>query len=351
MSVAHLVRADLRDFTLYTPASSNDDCVRLHANELPWRGGDDVTDRGLNRYPPSRDGRLVERLARLYGVAPACVLPTRGSDDGIDLLVRTFCTAGRDRIVTTSPGFAMYAAFARLQGCATDTVPLLAANNFTLATDALLSAVTATTKLVFVCSPNNPTGGVISPDAIDQLCRELAGTAIVIVDEAYAEFSAAPSATERMQRHDNLVVLRTLSKAFGLAGARVGAVIGSAQLVATLDRLLTPYPLPTQSVDAALAATAVSALSKRRAQWALIRSERQRLADALATLPGVDRVWPGEGNFVLIQLRDARARVAACREHGYLVRYLGGTLNDGLRISVGTSAQNDGLLKLLGTYQ
>lgn len=348
MNVLDLVRPDLRDFTLYTPASSDDRAVRLHANELPFRGADDATARGLHRYPPPRDGALRHALAALYGVEATQLLVTRGSDDAIDLLVRTFCRAGRDRVLTTRPGFAMYGAFARLQGCAVDHVVLRSDADYALEPGALLEAAGPDTRLVFVCTPHNPSGTVTPPQVIETLCRALDGRALVIVDEAYAEFSGTPSATTLIERCDNVAVLRTMSKAFGLAGARVGAVLGGAPLIATLDRLLTPYPLPTHSVEAALAALAPAALAMRRAQWRGIVDERQRLAGALAALPCVTRVHPSDANFVLTRMTDARARVALCRERGFLVRRVDLGDGDGVRITVGTPEQNDGLLAALG---
>lgn len=351
MSVLDLVRADLRDFTLYTPADGDDRAVRLHANELPWRSRDDTTERGLNRYPHPRDRALQARLADLYGVAGATVLPTRGSDDGIDLLIRTFCQAGHDRIMTTVPGFSMYANLARLQGCASDTIVLNDAAGFALDVEALLDAVTRDTKLVFLCSPNNPSGNLVELGDIDRLCSELAGSAVLVLDEAYAEFAAAPSAATLLAQHDNLVVLRTLSKAYGLAGARVGAILARAPVVATLNRLLTPYALPTQSVEAALAAISDTMLAQRREQWASIVRERERLGAALATLPNVHRVWPSHANFLLTRMRDAQATVEGCRARGYLVRCLRLARSEAVRVTVGTREQNDGLLRVLGSLQ
>lgn len=347
MSMLDRMREDLRDFTLYAPGDGDDALIRLHANELPFRAPDDESDRGLHRYPLGRDARLRDRLAELYGVKPAQLLATRGSDDGIDLLVRTFCTAGVDNIIATRPGFGMYGAVARLQGCTTTSIGIEAHKDFDLDVSAVVDAANDNTKLVFLCSPNNPSGRVIPVEQIEQVCRALRDRALVVVDEAYGEFCAQPSAAERIDAHDNLVVLRTLSKAFGLAGARVGAVLGPAEIIATLDRLLTPFPLPSNSVDAALAVTDPASVAALRHRWRQIAEQRERLFNALQAIDVVRHVWPSDANFLLTSMREPRAVVARCRERGLLIRLIGSNGQDFVRITVGTPAQNDRLLGAL----
>ena len=350
-SVLELVRADLRDFTLYEPADSDADAVRLHANELPWRPEHDTGGRGLNRYPEPRPAALRRRLARRYGVEPAELLVTRGSDDGIDLLVRTFCAAGEDRILTCQPCFSMYAGAARLQGCGVDEIPLDASEDFALHPDLVTEALAANTKIVFLCSPNNPTGTAYAPADIAQICSATSGRALVVVDEAYAEFSALPSAIGLQAEHDNLVVLRTLSKAYGLAGLRLGSVIGSRSVVGVLNRILTPYPLPSACVDIALDVTSDASVRALEDKWAAIIDERRSLSLALDALPAVTRSWPSEANFLLVQMKDARTAAALARRKGYLVRELKGSLANCLRISVGTPEENAGLLEVLRTLR
>lgn len=347
MSILMRMRDDLRDFTLYTPGDGDGALIRLHANESPFRADGDNSARGLNRYPLGRDPRLQARLADLYNVAPANVMVTRGSDDGIDLLLRTFCQAGRDNIVCTRPGFGMYSALARLQGCATHYVDIVAESAFALDLHAVIDAANRDTKLVFLCSPNNPSGLSIPLDDIARACTALRNQALVVVDEAYAEFSDAASTTTLLARFDNLVVLRTLSKAYGLASARVGAVLGDAAIVKVLDRLLTPFPLPTASVEAALAHTRPSNVDTLQVLWRTLVNERRRMAVALAELKHTTAVFPSDANFLLTRMHEPAAVVARCKTQGLLVRLIRGVDDHYVRITIGTAQENDRLLTVL----
>jgi len=347
----HLLRSDLRDFTAYHAASPRRGVVRLHANESSWRAAWDETDDGLNRYPEPRPEALVHALASLYGVAPGALLATRGSDDAIDLLVRAFCEAGRDAVLVCPPTFGMYAVAARLQGAGVVEVPLKA--DFSLDTAGVLAAARAHVKLVFLCSPNNPTGSLVSARAVDMLCRELHGRAVVVVDEAYVEFSRHPGFADRLERHPNLVLLRTLSKAWGLAGARVGTLLAEPELVAVLRALAPPYPLPSLATEAALRRLQPAELAATRRRTAAVVRRREKLAGELRTLRAVRRVWPSEGNFLLVRFADAAAAMAACEAAGVLVRDFSRQprLTGCLRLTVGTAAENRKLLRALAQLE
>lgn len=346
---ASLARADLQGFVPYESAVPKADMVRLHANESAWRHEWDDTGRGLNRYPDPRSEALTRRLAELYGAAGDQVLLTRGSDDAIDVLVRTFCEAGRDRIVVCPPTFGMYAVAARLQGADVAEAPLRADRDFGLDLPAVLDAA-AGAKIVFLCSPNNPTGNAVPGEQVAILCRRLEGRALVVVDEAYGEFARTPSAVGLGSDHDNLVVLRTLSKAYALAGARIGVLIGHPELVRLLRGVLPPYPLPTLSVEAGERLLSREALARARRETAATVDRRDALGKALAALPCVDHVWPSEGNFLLVRFRDAQAVLSACGEGGVLLRDFSGRpgLDGCLRVTVGDPVQNDLLLDILG---
>lgn len=351
MSMLSRMRPDLRDFALYTAGDGDDTRIRLHANESPYRATDDSSARGRHRYPLGRHGDLHARLAKLYGVESSQVLATRGSDDGIDLLIRTFCSAGRDNIVCTTPGFGMYRGLARLQGCNSLEFPLRAHDDFALAMHSYAATATDSTKILFVCSPNNPSGKAVAPSDIALACRRLAGRALVVVDEAYAEFSELPSAVTLLSDYDNLVVLRTLSKAYGLAAARIGTVISNADIIQVLDQLLTPFPLPSASVEQALHATTDKRQRELRGQWQQLVNERERVGTALATLPCIEHVWPSDANFLLTQSSDAAAVVAHCRQQGLLVRLIQGIDDHYVRITIGTAEQNSRLLAALEAFR
>ncbi len=226
MSVLDLARPEIRALKPYSSArmEASGGSVLLNANESPWPA---VMAGGiaLNRYPDPQPDELIRALADLYGVAPARVLAGRGSDEAIDLLVRLFCRAGQDAVAICPPTFGMYAVSAAIQGAAIVEVPLR--GDFSLDADALLAHVDANVKIVFLCSPNNPTGNLVPLATISHIVATLAGRAIVVVDEAYIEFAGTSSAATLLDRYDNLAVLRTLSKAHALAAARIGVAAGS----------------------------------------------------------------------------------------------------------------------------
>jgi histidinol-phosphate aminotransferase len=341
-----LVRPDLRAFTPYEHAVYDPRYARLHANESRWRHAFDATASGLNTYPDPQPSRLIERLADVYGLSHDRVLLTRGSDDGIDVLCRAFCRAGEDRVVICPPTFGMYAVAARIQGAGVVEAPLDAAGGFELDAEAVIAAVREGARLVFLCSPNNPTGNALEPAQIEGLCGALADDAIVVVDEAYGEFSRIPSALTLLEDHPNLIVLRTLSKAYALAGARLGLLCGARELLRLLRALLPPYPIPTPSLAAVEALLEPAALNRARAEIVATVSRRERLAEALTPLASVRRVWPSEANFLLVGCRDAERAKAACRERGLLVRDFSSRpgLEGCLRLTVGDEPECEGLV-------
>ncbi|MDE2451005.1 MAG: histidinol-phosphate transaminase, partial [Gammaproteobacteria bacterium] len=321
MSWVHtLARPDIVALKPYEHASWEPSLERLHANEFPWRPADDDSRAGLNRYPEPQPRALVECLAELYAVAPASVLVGRGSDEAIDLLTRAFCRAGTDAALVCPPTFGMYSVSARIQGAEVVQVPLLAANGFALDEHALLDRCTAAVKLIFLCSPNNPTGNLLDEGAILRITRRLAGRALVVIDEAYLEFSGQPSLGRLVAEVPNLAILRTLSKAYGLAGARCGALIADPEIIALLRKIIPPYAIPQLTLEAVLARLTPEARARSRATLEVLLTERERLVRALPRLPRVTRVWPSAANFVLAEFEDAGAALARAREARLLVR-------------------------------
>jgi histidinol-phosphate aminotransferase len=346
--VSELARPDIVALKAYEHASWEPTLERLHANELPWRAGGDESLAGLNRYPEPQPHTLVEGLAALYGVPAASVLVGRGSDEGIDLLTRSFCRAGRDAVLICPPTFGMYAVSARIQGAEVVTVPLRAdVNGFCVDEHALLERCTPSVKLVFLCSPNNPTGSLLDEQAVLRIATQLAGRAVVVVDEAYIEFSGAPSLARYLARLPHLAILRTLSKAHGLAGARCGTLIADPEVVSLLRKVIPPYAITQLTLEAVLRQLEPAKLAELRAGIERIRSERARLMAALPELRRVTRVWPSDANFILVQFDDAGAALQLARHTRLLVRDARGYpgLGQALRITVGTAAQNDRLLE------
>jgi histidinol-phosphate aminotransferase len=345
MSIVSIARPEIRSLTPYSSArtEAGSGGVMLNANELPWSA---VPDIPLNRYPDPQPARLLDALACLYDVKPDNILIGRGSDEAIDLLVRAFCHAGRDAVAVCPPTFGMYAVCARVQNAAVVEVPLR--DDFSVDVDALLAAITPECKLVFLCSPNNPTGNAIPVAEIERLATSLRERALVVVDEAYIEFSDEPSAVSRLPAHANIAVLRTLSKAYALAGARIGCVVARADVIALLRRIQAPYPLPTPCVDIALSALTTQAQSRTHEFVALIRRERDRVAQALAART---RVLPSVANFLCVRFADGAATYRYLLSQDIVVRNVGGYpgLRDCLRISIGTPDENDRLLRALAS--
>lgn len=323
--------------------------VWLDANENPNTPAADLPGGPprLNRYPHPQPPALIARLADLYGTVPASVLATRGSDEGIDLLVRAFCRAGRDAILVTPPTYGMYAVAAGIQGAAVRRAPLVAERDYALDPEAVLAAAGPEVKLVFLCSPNNPTGRSLDRAAVLRIVAALAGRAVVVVDEAYGEFQPEQSVAGSLSGHPNLVVLRTLSKAFGLAGARVGVTLAAPGLIAVLAKILAPYPLPTVVTEAAFAALSPEGLAAARRSVAELTAGRERLAAALRRLPFVRRVWPSDANFLLVTVADSPRIMALARAAGLVIRDRSGDVPDAVRITVGSPAEIDFALAVL----
>jgi len=340
-----LARPDILTLKAYSHASWDPAFDRLHANELPWRAETDPSRAGLNRYPEPHPHELAAALASLYGVPAANLLPGRGSDESIDLVVRAFCRAGIDNVILCPPTFGMYKVAAQIQGAAVREVPLRKEHGYALDADGVLATCDANTKIVFLCSPNNPTGNAMDPAAVERLLAALAKRALVVVDEAYIEFSGAPSLAASLATFSNLVVLRTLSKAFGLAGARVGSLIAAAEIIDLLGKVIPPYSIPQLTIETVLATLAAPQVVVQRERVAQVRAERDRLAAALARKPSVKHLWPSIANFLLVDFADPEATLAAARSAKLLIRDMRSAAPGSLRISVGTPEQNDRLIR------
>lgn len=351
MSVLDLARPHLRGLKPYRPARGFgvEGETFLDANESPRALSEDGALAGLNRYSPPQPAALVREAARFYGVPADHVVVTRGADDGIDLLVRAFVEPGREGIAVLPPTYGLFATTARLHGCAVREAPLDAARGFALVPERVLAAAAGPVKLAFVCRPNNPTGTVAPLDDVEALAAGLSGRALVVVDEAYIEFSEAASAATLVARRPNVVVLRTLSKAWALAGARVGFLIATPEVAALMQTLRTPYPFSGPAVRAAESAFNAAGEAAMRRSVASIRAERARLAARLGSLRGVSEVLPSEANFLVARLRDKGAALAALRARRIVVHDRGSDLGlgDAVRITVGLPEENDRLLAAL----
>jgi histidinol-phosphate aminotransferase len=345
--VLALARPDILELTPYQHATWEPSLERMHANEMPWRAQGDNSAAGLNRYPEPQPRALVERMAQLYRVPPAHLLVGRGSDEAIDLLVRAFCRAGQDSIVITPPTFGFYKVAARIQGAGVIEVPLRR-EDFGLDAAAVAEAGRRA-KIVFLCSPNNPTGNLLDESAVLGICAALAERALVCVDEAYLEFTRRGSLATRLGEFPNLVVLRTLSKAYALAGARLGTLVAGEDIVSLLKRIVPPYAIPASTVEEVLALTEAPQRAMAAARIRTLLDERHKASDRLAQMSCVARVFPSDANFLLVEFRDASRALEAGKAAGLLVRDFSSApgLANCLRISIGTPEQNGRLLAAL----
>lgn len=355
MSIVDRARPEIRALKPYSSArmeaavGATRGVALLNANENPWPARAHV-GAALNRYPDPQPAELVAVMATFYGVKPEQVLVTRGSDEGIDLLVRAFCRPGKDAVLQCPPCFGMYQIAAATQAAKIVDVPLRRPH-FDLDPDAIVEAIDFYTKIIFLTSPNSPTGNSIAREVMLDLIDLTANKTIVAVDEAYIEFAPQRSVAELIDECENLVVFRTLSKAFALAGARCGAVLASAPVIELLRRIIPPYPLPTPSIKAALGVFDSAGLQDTGNKIRRLVTMRDSMAKVLAQLRCVEQVWPSDANFLLVRFADASQIMQAAAAGGMILRDLGNKpgLKNCLRITIGTEDQNTRLLELLRT--
>jgi histidinol-phosphate aminotransferase len=339
MSIESLARPEIVAMKPYSSARKEAPSkgVLLNANELPWSL---LENTDFNRYPDPQPEKLVSRLARLYDVPADHLLVTRGSDEGIDLLTRVFCRAGSDAILHCPPTFGMYKIAAQTQGADIIPVHRLPEEDFRVDKEDIIRALAedARIKLVFLTSPNNPTGDVISEEFLLDVTRAASGRALVVVDEAYAEFCEHPSAVNLVDSHDNLVVLRTLSKAWAAAGLRCGTVVAQEAVISLLRRIIAPYPLPSPVVSLACQMLDREMLKSQQKMLAQLKKNKDRLLSILENRSFILQSWPGEANFVLIKTNRAGELLEFCARRSIILRGYPHEpgLEECIRISVGS---------------
>jgi histidinol-phosphate aminotransferase len=352
MKISDLARPEIVAMKPYSSArlEAPGSGILLNANESPWA----LLDKGqesfdVNRYPEPQPEALVDGLADLYGVGHDQVLVTRGSDEGIDLLTRVFCRAGQDAILHCPPTFGMYRIAAQAQGADIVSVERSLESGFALDGDQLIHALDADKriKLVFLTSPNNPTGDAVSPDLLLDVLKATGGKALVVVDEAYAEFSSAASACALISQFPHLVVLRTLSKAWASAGLRCGTVLAQTDVLALLRRVIAPYPLAAPVTAMALRVLQPDMRLRQQKLLRELSANKKVLLEILQNRDWIRRTWPGEANFVLLEVDNAAGLLAHCAAQNIILRGFPSDprLKDCIRISVGSSKE----LELLNT--
>jgi histidinol-phosphate aminotransferase len=286
-------------------------------------------------------------MARHYQVLPTQIVVGRGSDEIIDLLTRIFCEADRDAVTVCPPTFGMYAVAAHIQGARVLNAPLRSDCSLDLA--AIAQTIEAGSRLIWLCSPNNPTGNCLAESDIEAVLTLAANRALVVVDEAYAEFSSQRSWSSRVLTHPGLVVLRTLSKAHGLAGIRLGTLIAHPAIAELVRKVIPPYAVAQPTLEAALRALQPAVLAVTRERIEILRQERERLRKMLAQSPWVQGIYASDANFLLIATDTPEIVLERAKASGLLLRDFSGRdgLGGAVRISIGTPDQNNRLLLAL----
>jgi histidinol-phosphate aminotransferase len=358
MDINAIARPEIVAMRPYQSArkSSAADGILLNANESPTTLVDDPEWRRmkLNRYPIPQPAELKTRLADLYGVPESNLLVTRGSDEGIDLLTRVFCRPGEDAIVECTPCFGMYRIAATIQGARIINVPRQTKDGFRIDFGELERVIAEqdNVRLVFLTSPNNPTGELIDRDALLRVLAVCKGRALVVMDEAYIEFSTASSVCELCDQWPNLVVLRTLSKAWAAAAVRCGIVIANPAVIDLLQRVMAPYPLATVAVDAALRAISGEAVERQQRFVLAVREGRVDLHAFLEQCPWIMGTWPSQANFILVRVPDADGLVDWCAASGIRIRNFNtqAGLQGCVRLTVGSETEMTALKAALNAY-
>ena len=343
MNLNKLIRPAVKAMKSYSSArdefeSQDKDLVFLDANENPFPNG-------LNRYPDPQQMQLKNKLAALKGLRPSQILCGNGSDEVLDLIFRAFCEPNEDGIITLTPTYGMYAVLANLNGIQQQCVSLTA--DFQIDVPAVLNAIRPNSKLLFICSPNNPSGNVMSRTAIKEILKAFKG--LVVIDEAYIDFTDTESWLEDLSEHPNLVVTQTLSKAYGLAGIRLGICYATEEIIAVLNKIKPPYNINSLTQKASI--SAISQRENTKQQLKTILDQRTKLIREFKKIAWIEKLYPTDANFILIRVDNANLRYEQLKNKGIIVRNR--TREDGctncLRITVGTAEENKRLINTLNT--
>lgn len=341
-----LARQQVQALTPYLSARRIGGCgdVWLNANESPFNNEYKIDFARLNRYSDCQPQALIQAYARYAGVQPEQVLTSRGADEGIELLICAFCEPNQDAILFCPPTYGMYAISAETFGVERKKVPLTTDWQLDLPSiEANLDRV----KLVFVCSPNNPTGNLVKRADIIKLLEMTQDRAIVVMDEAYIDFCPEASTVDLLAQYPNLAILRTLSKAFALAGLRCGFTLANPELINVLLKVIAPYPVPVPVADIAVQALSEGGLARAKYQVLELGANRAYLQVGLSMVPGV-QVFEGWGNYLLVKFPDGNALFKAAWDHGIILR--NSPIENCVRISVGNREECEKTVAFIRNY-
>lgn len=340
-NINSLVRENITRLDPYSSArdeftDSDKEMIYLDANENPF-------ENGLNRYPDPQQRKVKTLLAKLKGVKQENILLGNGSDEVLDLICRAFCEPSEDNVITLPPTYGMYKVLAEINNIENREVMLT--SDFQLNSKKILEAADKNSKILFICSPNNPTGNVFKANDIEKLLESFKG--LVIIDEAYIDFSTNESWLTKIQNFPNLIVTQTLSKAYGLAGIRLGICYASTDIIAILNKIKPPYNVNELTQQRALKSLLYN--NNVINEIGLLRKERDNLLKVLLQIKFIQNIYPTDANFVLIKVDDANKRYDQLLKKGIVIRNrtTQPLCENTLRLTIGTSKENEVLIKTL----
>ena len=337
--ITNLIRKNIRQLKPYSSARDEfkgEAEVYLDANENPYPSA-------YNRYPDPLQLKLKQKLGLLKGLNPSQIFLGNGSDEAIDILIRAFCEPYQDSILITDPTYGMYSVAGEVNGVIIKRARLTA--DFELDTHSVFNTIDETTKIIFLCSPNNPSGNLLNKNKVEEIVKTFSG--LVVIDEAYIDFAKDKGFIEDLPTYPNLVILQTFSKAWGLAGLRLGMCFASEEIIQVLNKIKYPYNVNSYTQQKALEALAVPEQMK---QWVNeILNERENLRKNLNQLKAVKRIYPSDANFLLVQMDNAKVAYNKLLNANIIVRDRSGVIRceNCLRITIGTPTENESLLEIL----
>ena len=328
------------------PRDQDSEAIYLDANENPYPREYRLSNKYFNRYPEPQPQALLESYALYIGVQPENLLVSLGGDEAIKLIIEAFCN-DENAILFSPPTFGMYAIDSYVVGSKVLEAPLI--KDFQVDVPAFLSAA-QNAKVVFICSPNKPTGNLMKVTDIEAVLNGVNDQTIVVLDEAYIEFSDRESFAKRLVEFPNLAIIRTLSKAFGVAGIRCGFTVANTDLIRSLQKVIAPYPLPTPVIEIAEQAINQDGIEYMRTAVKQIKQNKTVFVEALSTLPFVVKIHPSDANFILVEMTDAAKVYEFLKTEHIYVKKQSGILNNCLRISIGTENEMKRVLQVLNKY-
>ena len=342
MNIDTLVRNNVKNMSSYSSArddysgGADKNLIYLDANESPF-------ENGINRYPDNKHKNLKTVISKNKNINVNQVVFGNGTDEILDLIVRVFCNPSEDKIITLPPTYGMYDVIAKTNGVENIEIPLK--SDFSIDTDKILDLKTSNIKILFLCSPNNPTGNSFEINVLDNLIKKFNG--IVVVDEAYIDFSSQKSLTNLIDKYENLIITQTMSKAYGMAGIRLGMGISNNKIINYINKIKPPYNVNTLTENKAL--KELNKIDEIKKNIDLVLNQRMLLLTSLEKLDFVEKIYKSDANFLLVKVDNADLRYNQLLEKGIIVRNRSNQplCQNCLRITIGTKIENNSLIKTL----